>query len=58
MGGGRDPGQTQPGPRPIPPLAFLTVSSTTAGEDTEKALQEVDGAGPGVGSTNSGKLRL
>lgn len=59
-------GRTQMGPRPCrpapppaaPPLACLTVSSTTAGEDTEKALQEAAGAGPGAGSANRGKLRL
>ena len=45
-------------PRPAPPLACLTVSSTTAGEDTEKALQAAAGAGPGAGSASSGKLRL
>jgi len=44
--------------RPIPPLACLTVSSTTAGEDTEKALQAAAGAGPGAGSARRGKLRL
>lgn len=60
VGGGwwAGPRTNQPGLRPIPPLACLTVSSTTAGEDTEKALQAAAGAGPGAGSTNSGKLRL
>lgn len=43
---------------PTPALACLTVSTTTAGEDTEKALQAAAGAGPGTGSTNRGKLRL
>ena len=35
--------------RPTPALACLTVSSTTAGEETEKALQAAAGAGPGAG---------
>lgn len=39
-------------------LACLMVSNTTAGEDTEKALQVVSGAGPGAGSAKRGKLRL
>lgn len=64
VGGGRwaaggaraHPAQVRP--RPTLPLACLTVSSTTAGEDTEKALQAAAGAGPGAGSANSGKLRL
>lgn len=53
-------GVTSPGPRPraAPPLACLTVSNTTAGEDNEKALQAAAGAGPGAGSANRGKFRL
>lgn len=59
VGGGQGQGRWA-GPRvdPTPPLACLTVSSTTAGEDTEKALQVAMGTWPGVGSANSGKLRL
>lgn len=59
VGGGRGLGRPSWGPAPAaPPLACLTVSNTTAGEDTEKALQEAAGAGPGAGSANRGKLRL
>ena len=52
------PAPNAPLPRPAPPLACFTVSSTTAGEDTEKALQAAAGVGPGAGSASSGKLRL
>ena len=59
--GGWGQGRSSPGtapPRPTLRLTFLTVSSTTAGEDTVKALQADTGARPGVGSANRGKLRL
>lgn len=59
VGGAKaNPAWAPPHPLPAPLLACFTVSSTTAGEDTEKALQAAAGAGPGAGSASSGKLRL